>query len=100
MVSIDIHTDTKNFIKMFNQNTDILPVNEKRVLVSGMGGSGISGYIASVLFNQEEKKHIIPWSNYSLPKWIKKSDCVICISYSGNTAETLSAAEKASKIVC
>jgi len=101
MVNIDISKDIRNFINMFGKNSNILPINCKgQIIVSGMGGSGIGGYIASNIFDNDEKRQIIPWNNYSLPSWVNHNDYVICISYSGNTAETLSAAKRAVQIGC
>ena len=40
------------------------------------------------------------WNNYGIPEWMTSNDNVICISYSGNTAETLSAAKKAHEMGC
>lgn len=57
------------------------------IFIAGMGGSGISGDIAQGYLSS------IPISvikNYDLPNNIQKSDLLICISYSGNTEETLS----------
>ncbi len=100
-IDMDIETDTLNFIKMFqSEKTFELEKKEGRVIVSGMGGSGISGLIASALFNTSGNLQVIPWTNYGLPQWVNKNDQVICISYSGNTAETLSAANSAIKTDC
>ena len=71
-----------------------------KLLISGMGGSGIGGRIMESLANYEELGDIFSWNNYGLPKWISSDDNVICISYSGNTAETLSAAIHANEIGC
>lgn len=98
---MEIETDTLNFIQMFKKKHSAeLKKIEGRLIISGMGGSGISGLIASALFNINGKLQIVPWTNYDLPKWVNKNDQIICISYSGNTAETLSAANKAIKIGC
>ena len=43
---------------------------------------------------------IFAWNNYGIPAWMTSNDNVICISYSGNTAETLSAAKKSHEIGC
>jgi len=83
-----------------SEKTFELEKKEGRVIVSGMGGSGISGLIASALFNTSGNLQVIPWTNYGLPQWVNKKDQIICISYSGNTAETLSAANSAIKIGC
>ena len=71
-----------------------------KVLISGMGGSGISGRIMETLATCEDIGQVFSWNNYGMPKWMSSDDNVICISYSGNTAETLSAAENAHEIGC
>ena len=61
-------------------------------LVVGMGGSGISGDIAAALASGLVQVH----KSYGLPPWIRAHPpTLIAISYSGNTEETLSAAEEA-----
>ena len=98
---MEIEQDTLNFIGMFNTIENYETETRKgRLLIAGMGGSGISGLIASALSNQMKDLQIIPWNNYELPKWINEKDQIICISYSGNTAETLSAAKRAIEIGC
>jgi len=98
---MEIEQDTLNFINMFeNKKNYQLEDRKGRILVSGMGGSGISGLIASALSNQIGNLQVIPWANYELPQWVDENDQIICISYSGNTAETLSAAKKAIDIGC
>jgi glucose/mannose-6-phosphate isomerase len=63
-------------------------------LVVGMGGSGISGDIAAALASGLVAVH----KGYGLPQWAKANPpAVIAISYSGNTEETLTAAEEAGK---
>jgi len=93
---MEIEQDTLKFISMFENKRHFQVENRKgRVIISGMGGSGIGGLIASALSNQIGNLQVIPWANYGLPQWVNKNDQIICISYSGNTAETLSAAKKA-----
>ena len=99
--TMQIEEDIANFREMFRKDfhceqSDI----GKRLIVSGMGGSGISGDIAETLCNREGNLEVVSWKNYGLPQWTDKDDYVICISYSGNTAETLSAAECALNIGC
>ena len=87
---MEIEADTLNFISMFKTKESFVNKSKNgRILVSGMGGSGISGLIASALSNHMGNSQIIPWTKYGLPNWITSEDQVICISYSGNTAETL-----------
>lgn len=58
-----------------------------RIVVCGMGGSGISGQILKVLYPQIP---IISNRDYSVPEYCIKNTLGILISYSGNTEETLS----------
>ena len=100
-MSIDVEEDTRNFLKMLNKKINVKPVTyEEKILISGMGGSGIGGRILETLGYYDSIGEIIAWTNYGLPNWIKPEDNVICISYSGNTAETLSAAIEAQKRGC
>ena len=96
-----IEDDTLNFTQMFRRGKELSRIkHHERVIISGMGGSGIGGNIASALCHQGNSLQITPWKNYGLPAWTKSKDCVICISYSGNTAETLSAAKEAIRLGC
>jgi glucose/mannose-6-phosphate isomerase len=74
------------------------------VVVAGMGGSAISGDIVLSLFRDTLDVPLIVNREYDLPKWANKDTLVICISYSGNTDETLSsfkiASQKKCKILC
>ena len=74
------------------------------VVVAGMGGSAISGDIMLNLFRDKLDVPLIVNREYDLPKWVNKDTLVICISYSGNTDETLSsfkiASQKKCKILC
>ncbi len=58
----------------------------KRILICGMGGSGISGDIVSVLYPE---LNIIVNKDYQIPNYIDKNTLAILVSYSGNTEETL-----------
>ncbi|MEJ2544746.1 MAG: bifunctional phosphoglucose/phosphomannose isomerase [Calditrichaceae bacterium] len=74
------------------------------VIVAGMGGSAISGDIMLSLFRDKLDVPLIINREYDLPKWVNKDTLVICISYSGNTDETLSsfkiASQKKCKMLC
>ena len=64
------------------------------ICVCGMGGSGIGGeLIKGFIKNIPVFNH----HDYGLPKYINKKSLVIVVSYSGNTAETLSAFTEAKK---
>lgn len=57
-----------------------------RILICGMGGSGISGEILAAIYPGLQ---IISNKDYSVPEYISKNTLSILISYSGNTEETL-----------
>lgn len=57
-----------------------------RVLICGMGGSGISGDIVSILYPE---LNIIVNKDYQIPDYVDRNTLGILISYSGNTEETL-----------
>ncbi|GAB6066624.1 bifunctional phosphoglucose/phosphomannose isomerase [Aquifex pyrophilus] len=70
----------------------------KGIVFCGMGGSGIAGTFASKWLNHRGVK--IPSfvvKGYELPPFVDDSYLVVCISYSGNTEETLSNFEEALK---
>ena len=71
-----------------------------KIIISGMGGSGIVGNIFSELY---DRKPVTVVSDYGIPSFADEKTLFIAISYSGNTEETLStvkmAREKGCKIV-
>ena len=70
----------------------------EHIIFAGMGGSGFAGDLARSLFPQE--KPIIAHKDYELPAFTTKKSLVFCMSYSGNTEETVSAYRRAIKIGC
>ena len=69
----------------------------QNVLICGLGGSGISGTIISQLLAQECQVPINVNKDYHIPTYVNKNTLVICSSYSGNTEETLTMYEQATK---
>jgi glucose/mannose-6-phosphate isomerase len=69
----------------------------KNVIICGMGGSAIAGDYFVSLFENELSIPVIVNRGYYLPKFIDSESLVICISYSGNTEETLSRYHEALK---
>ena len=97
----NIEEDTANFLNMWQQaKPEISDTRHKQAIVSGMGGSGISGEILAAISDTTNFCQVTSWNDYNLPQWVNKEYLVICISYSGNTAETLSAAKTAIDIGC
>lgn len=78
--------------------------NIHNIIVTGLGGSGISGTILSELVQGECSVPIIVNKDYFLPEFVNANSLVIISSYSGNTEETLSAMQQAmakqAQIVC
>ena len=65
------------------------------VLILGMGGSGISGAIASNLLAGTSPVPVAANNDYRVPAWTGENTLVVACSYSGNTEETLAALEAA-----
>ncbi len=63
----------------------------QQALVLGMGGSGISGVIASKMLSDVSPIPIQANSNYRVPAWTGERTLVVACSYSGHTEETLTA---------
>lgn len=76
----------------------------QHVVIGGLGGSGIGGRIARLVFYTAFPIPIEVFSEYTLPAYANSNTLVILCSYSGNTEETLSmytqAKSKGCKIVC
>ncbi|SNZ15309.1 bifunctional phosphoglucose/phosphomannose isomerase [Hydrogenobacter hydrogenophilus] len=66
------------------------------IVFSGMGGSGIVGDLAKTLLEKHDTPiPALSLRGYTLPPYVKEGWLVFCISYSGNTEETLSIAQSA-----
>ena len=59
-----------------------------RVLVAGMGGSGVSAKFLEAL-SHKNSTPVIPWPWSGVPSWLSRDDALLAISHSGETAETL-----------
>ncbi|MCK4613860.1 MAG: bifunctional phosphoglucose/phosphomannose isomerase, partial [Thermoplasmata archaeon] len=68
---------------------DLAPEKITNVVVSGMGGSGISGEIVRDILSEEIGIPIIVNKSSRLPAFVSNSTLLIVVSYSGNTEETL-----------
>lgn len=65
------------------------------VLISGLGGSGIGGTIAAEVMASEAKIPLTTNNGYDIPGFVSSTTLFLACSYSGNTEETVSAAQKA-----
>lgn len=78
-------------------------INIKRVILLGMGGSGIASKILEKLCFNRSSLPVMTIEDFSLPKHIDKQTIVIATSYSGETEEVIyafvKAAEKEAKLL-
>jgi glucose/mannose-6-phosphate isomerase len=86
-----------------NNKIDLSSVKKKNiesVVLTGMGGSAISGDLLINFFRDELN---IPFNvnrSYELPAYVNKNTLLIVSSYSGNTEETISVFKQALKTKC
>jgi glucose/mannose-6-phosphate isomerase len=59
------------------------------LVVAGMGGSAIGGALARAALGDQASRPIISARGYGLPPWTAPDTTVLCVSYSGDTEETL-----------
>ena len=64
------------------------------VVVAGMGGSGIAGDVLAALAFAESAVPVVTAKGDRLPAFVGPGTLLVAVSYSGNTAETLSAVEQ------
>lgn len=85
------------------EKTDIPDYKFDKIMICGMGGSTIGGDLLKDLLRNEVQIMIGVSSEYKLPAYVDENTLVFCVSYSGNTEETLSqfvdAVERKCKIV-
>jgi len=62
-----------------------------KVIVLGMGGSGIAGSFLASVMRKYGKVPVFTSNSYDVPGWVDANTLVIASSYSGNTEETLTA---------
>lgn len=69
------------------------------IIIAGMGGSALPGDVFKMVNNDLllTKLPIFIHRNYNLPSIADKNSLIVCISYSGNTEETISAFNEARK---
>ncbi len=87
-------------------NKLVLPsyyLKANKVLILGMGGSGIGGEIAKGLTLKTSEIPIHTHHNYGIPEFVDDRTLVIAISYSGNTEEVtdsfIEAYKKGAKLI-
>lgn len=74
---------------------DLRPFN--KILITGLGGSGIGGSMISETLAPSAKIPIVVNKDYRVPAWVDDQTLLIACSYSGNTEETLAAVKDGKK---
>lgn len=72
----------------------------RTVVITGMGGSGISGQVLEALGAVHAQIPVVSHRGYLLPSWVGVNDLVIALSASGRTEETIAAAAEAVRRGC
>lgn len=72
----------------------------RTVVVTGMGGSGISGRVFEAIAAVQSQIPVVSHRGYLPPAWVGANDLVIALSASGRTEETISAASEAVRRGC
>ncbi len=91
-----IETAWKNKFKIDGINSSEIT----NIVISGLGGSAISGDLIKNYLKDELSIPLFVNRNYTLPKFAGKKTLFIASSYSGNTEETISSLKQAVKIGC
>lgn len=68
------------------------------LVVAGMGGSAIGGLLAGAALGDRASRPIVVTRDYALPPWASPDAAVLCVSYSGDTEETLAAYDAAGAV--
>jgi glucose/mannose-6-phosphate isomerase len=74
-----------------------VPISPSKILVIGMGGSAICGDVVADMMLGSSPIPMAVVRSIHVPAWVDGSTLVVAISYSGDTLETLTAMEDASK---
>jgi len=91
---LDIAYNMNNQIEEMLRISDTWEIPDfspKNVLICGLGGSAIGGDLVRALTEKEIKVPVIMCRDYDIPEFVGENTLCICVSYSGNTEETLSA---------
>ena len=72
------------------KNKNVNYTTPQNIVICGMGGSAIAGDYIYYLLKDKISVPILTNREYQLPSFVSNTSLVICVSYSGNTEETLS----------
>lgn len=65
------------------------------ILVMGRGDSATAGDLARAVVSAESRRPVIAWALPDLPAWVGPGALIVALSHSGETAQTVQAAEAA-----
>lgn len=92
----DFTKQLREAVDIGEQANIVKPAREIRnIVVTGLGGSGIGGNMASELVEHELTVPFVVNKGYHVPSFVNEHTMVIVSSYSGNTEETLNAFDEA-----
>lgn len=74
--------------------------NFQNIIIGGLGGSGIGGRLTRLAFYDSCPIPVEVFNEYTLPAYASEKTLLILCSYSGETEETLSMFEQATKMNC
>ncbi len=80
-----------------SSSMDKSAIKINNIVFAGMGGSGIGPELIKVYLRDELKIPVSICRTYTLPDFVGKDTLLFCLSYSGNTEETLSCFQKGLK---
>ena len=87
-----------------NANLKAAKSTISNMVITGLGGSGIGGKIATQFVSDQLKIPVSINNDYTLPSFVSENTLVIVSSFSGNTEETLEALrvaqDKNAEIAC
>ena len=69
----------------------------QHLVILGMGGSAIGGDLLHGMALKHLSRPLTVNRSYAVPRWVGRQSLVLACSYSGNTEETLSAAQEAAR---
>jgi len=71
------------------ESAGLEPEEASGLIVCGMGGSAIGGVLARAAMGDSLTMPMLIFRDYEVPSWTAPDRAVLCVSYSGDTEETL-----------
>jgi len=94
-----IRTFSDQLIEAVYYGKKFKPKNRKieKIVACGMGGSGVGAAILRNILKEELKIPFETFNSYELPAYVDSKTLVFCVSFSGNTEETIACFKQAKK---